>query len=559
MENIQIPKERLAKLDKLFECMSIIAEDSHVYLCDMKYDYSKWSKTLVNLFGLPDEYMVGAGDLWEQHIHPDDRKVYHEGIDTIFAGKSDEHDMQYRAVKPNGEYEVCSCRGIVLKDEDGNMEYFCGAIKNHSEQHHIDSLTGLRDQFGFFKDLSNYIDNHMEVNVGLIGVDRFAQINELYGYKGGNKILQECGRMMQEVVGNQGKAYRMDGTKFGIISTLEDIKIIEDSYNKLCDRLIKGVSVDGRSIVLELYAGMVGVKDFNTDAQTVYACLNFAFDESRDLKQGDIVEFKGSSNRDEKKSIEQLYTIRNSISQNFEGFYLLYQPIIDAETEKIIGAEALLRWKNEEFGIVPPDEFIPVLEKDSMFPALGEWILKTAVKASLEFIRLLPSFIINVNLSYSQIEKNNFVEIVKNVIEDSDYPPKQLCLEITERCRLLDMGLLKNTMYKLKSDGIRIALDDFGTGFSSMGLVKALPFDTIKIDRSFVQKIEDDEREKTLVSKFTEVANLYDAKVCVEGIETPGMAEILRHYSVHSFQGYYYSKPVEETEIINMIKKDYVS
>ena len=557
MDNNTIPIERKKKLDKLFECLSVIAEDTHVYLCDMKYNYSKWSKTLVETFGLPSEYMIDAGTIWEEHIHPDDRQVYHDGIESIFAGESAGHDMQYRACKPNGEYEVCTCRGIVIEDEEGNLEYFGGSIRNHSEQRQIDTLTGLRNQYGFFEDLSYYINNHIEITILLVGIGRFAKINELYGYKIGNLILQKAGRSIMQFIGNKGKTYRLDGTKFAVISTTKKPEEMIESYDELRQNMLRGIRIDDDNIILEMFAGMIHLDDFNTDDQTVYACLNFAFDESKETGHGEIVEFKGASGKDEKQSIEKLYTIRNSITHGFEGFYLLYQPIIEAKTEKIIGAEALLRWKNDEYGMVPPDSFIPILEKDTLFPALGEWILKTALEAALNFVKLLPNFVINVNLSYSQLEKGDFVEIVKSVIDSSRYPAEQLCLEITERCRLLDMGLLKNTMIQLKSDGIRIALDDFGTGFSSMGLVKSLPFDTIKIDRSFVQKIEEDEREKKLVNKFTEVASLYDAKVCVEGIETSGMADILRNYSVHSFQGYYYSKPVEEADIIKRIKEDY--
>jgi EAL domain-containing protein (putative c-di-GMP-specific phosphodiesterase class I) len=210
----------------------------------------------------------------------------------------------------------------------------------------------------------------------------------------------------------------------------------------------------------------------------------------------------------------------------------------------MIGAEALLRWKNDRYGMVPPDQFIPVLETDPLFPELGEWIIRESVLAAKQIMNRYPGFVINVNLSYTQIEKPDFVDMVMRILEETGFPPEHLCLEITERCRLLDMDLLKNVVVNLKSRGILVAMDDFGTGFSAVGLIKEIPFDTIKIDRSFVIRITENETDKKIVQNVVELANIFGAKVCVEGIETSDMRDILRDFHVTSFQGYYYAKPL---------------
>lgn len=285
-------------------------------------------------------------------------------------------------------------------------------------------------------------------------------------------------------------------------------------------------------------------------------CLTYAYDESKFNKQGDIVEFCNNLRTDNIKSTAKLHSIRNSINNEFDGFYLLYQPVVDAKTEKLIGAEALLRWKNDKYGMVPPDEFIPVLEKDPLFPVLGEWILHKAMTDAKKIQEILPDFIINVNLSYAQLERPDFTDSVWNIVKNTGFDPQKLCLEITERCRLLDMKLLNNVMTTLRAGGVHIALDDFGTGFSSIGLLKNLPFDTIKVDRGFVQKIEEDEKERRLINNFTDAAGIFGSDVCVEGIETSGMRNILKDMSIHSFQGYFYSKPVEVGTIISGLKSE---
>ena len=155
-----------------------------------------------------------------------------------------------------------------------------------------------------------------------------------------------------------------------------------------------------------------------------------------------------------------------------------------------------------------------------------------------------PGFVINVNLSYTQMEKPDFVDMVLRILNDLDYPPEHLCLEVTERCRLLDVELLKNVVVNLKSRGVLVALDDFGTGFSSISILKEIPVNTIKIDRSFVRRIEEKDIDRMTVRSIVDLASVFSAKVCVEGIETEGMRDILRRYHVESFQGYYYAKPL---------------
>ena len=543
--SVMIPESEKHKLEALFNALEIASEGAYVYLCDMRYDLSLWSKAAVDSFDLPSEYMYEAGDIWEQRIHPDDRATYRAGITDIFSGNASGHDMQYRAMKRNGEYVVCTCRGVVLRDGKGKPEYFGGVIRNHAIHGHIDTLTGLRNQYGFFDDLQSNMIKHTKVRVGMIAINKFSEINEVYGYQFGNKVLQKFGRYLFEHVGNNGCAYRLDGTKFAVLSKTQTADEFREHYNDIRSHFRKGFAIEEKQMILDMSAGMMCVDNYEIDQQTVYACLNFAYSESKLRRQGEMVEFYNDYNENNRHRLEKLYEIRVSIMQNYKGFFLMYQPVVDAETEQLVGAEALLRWRSDEFGMVPPDQFIPILEKDPLFCELGQWILRTAINGAKLIMEEYPDFVMNVNLSYTQLERLDFVEMVLRTLREEGFPPDHLCMEITERCRLLDMYLLKSVIVNLRGQGIQIALDDFGTGFSSVGLVKNLPFDTIKIDRSFVLKIEEDEKERELVKSFAGIATTFGAKVCVEGIETAEMRDILQEFNIQSFQGYYYGKPLE--------------
>ncbi|MBR0409498.1 MAG: EAL domain-containing protein [Eubacterium sp.] len=539
-----ISDERRIMLDTLYRAFEVVSEGTYIFLCDMKYDFSRWSKNAVDTYGLPSEFMYGAGDIWENQIHPEDREAYHKGIDEIFSGNVAGHDMQYRARRVTGEYDVCTCRGIVIRDPSGEPDYFVGNIRNHGIQGHIDTLTGLRNQYGFFEDLDSYINRNTRINVILFGISRFSEINEMYGYHFGNRLLQLYARRIYESTGNTGHVYRIDGTRFAVISNTLSIAQMQEGYEHFRAFLHEDFKVDDRNVLLELHCGALRVDSFDIDSQTVYACLNYADEESKHRRQGNMVEFCNDVNEQNHQRLEQLHAIRASIMHGYEGFYLLYQPVVDAKTEQLIGAEALLRWENDLYGMVPPDQFIPILESDPLFPELGEWIIRESVLAAKQILETNPGFIINVNLSYTQLEKPDFVDMVLRVLGELEYPPEHLCLEVTERCRLLDLELLKNVVVNLKARGVLVALDDFGTGFSSIGILKEIPVNIIKIDRSFVKMIEKNEIDRQIICNIADLASIFGAKVCVEGIETEGMRDILLKYHVESFQGYYYGKPL---------------
>ena len=544
-----ITEDRRKLLDTLFRSYEVVAEGTYVYVCDMKFDFSKWSKNCVDAFALPSEYMYGAGDIWENCIHPDDRESYRQGINDVFSGNTSGHDMQYRARKANGEYDVCTCRGIVIRDLSGKPDYFVGTIRNHGLQSQIDTLTGMRNQYGFFEDLEGFMKRKISVHVLIVGISKFSEINAVYGYHFGNRVLQLYARKVFETTGNTGSCYRIDGTKFAVISNTLDIDDIQNRYNRFRNYFREVFEVDDKKVLLEVNCGVLKLDHFDYDIQTIYACLNFAYGESKNVHQGDLVLFHNDLNKDNKYRIEKLHAIRSSIMHGYKGFFLMYQPVVDAKTEQMVSAEALLRWKNDKYGMVPPDQFIPLLESDPLFPDLGEWIIREAIFAAKKLLKKIPEFVMNINLSYTQLEKVDFVDMVFRILNEMDYPADHLCFEVTERCRVLDIKLLRNVTASLKARGILIALDDFGTGFSSVGIVKELPFDIIKIDRGFVDKIESDDIERELIRYFSGLASIFGAKVCVEGVETAAMRDILQKFNVGSFQGYYYAKPLMLDEI----------
>jgi len=541
-------------LDELFTSYDIVAEGAFVYVCDMKYDYSRWSKRAVEYFGLPGEYMEEAGDIWACHIHPDDRQGFIDNIEKLFNGTETSHDLQYRAKAADGSYKTCICKGVVIKDADGSPRYFAGVIRNQTKGEAIDALTGLPNQAVFFRELQICIDNEIPVTVVMMGTSHFSRMNDLYGYDFANRVLQHSSRYIGMMFKDIGMVFRLDGIKLAVISRKASIEDIRERYNKLQEVVGRTFTLEGNRIDLPVNAGVLYLDSFILDTKTVFSCLTHAYEKSKYDRGGNLCVFENALAEDTGNKLSLLNTIRESVSKDCKGFENYYQPIVDADTGKLKGAEALIRWHDEKGNTIPPNDFIPVLENDALFPVLGKWILRKAMADTKDLLKEYPDFLLHVNLSYAQLKRSDFVEMVKEALSDLDFPAENLCLELTERCRLIDMERLKNVLFDLRHEKVKFALDDFGTGFASVVVLKELECEVVKIDRMLVKDVALDRREEKLAAAVTELSSVYDANTCIEGIETSEMAELLRKYSVKTFQGYYYSKPVPIREFKEKIK-----
>lgn len=540
----EIVEERKKTLDQFYNAFKVISESPYVYVCDMKNDYSRWSEEAVQFFGLPGEYMYQAGDIWEPHVHPVDRKNYHDSIMALFSGCDKEHDMQYRAMDRMGRYVVCTCRGTVLRDSEGQPDYFVGSIRKHGVINNVDSLTGCQNQYGLFEYLNVIYSKQIKVNIMMLGAGHFSTINEMWGYDFGNLVIHKLVKILKREFRNEGVLYRVDGVRFVLLTRTLSIEELEQRYKKLRTEICEQMTVDGYHPNLAVYGSALEINSFAINPQAMYSCLCYAYNMSKEKGNGEFQIFRSEIDENRNNLLGLINTVRKSIESDCRGFLLYYQPIVDAKTQKKKGVEALLRWEHPDYGLVPPNTFIPIIENDPAFVILGEWILRKAMVDTKPFTEECPGFQLNVNLSYEQLRKDSFVEMVRRNLEEVGYPPQNLCLEITERCRLLDLHRLSGIISELKSIGVQFAIDDFGTGYSSMNILNQLKCDIIKIDKVFVDNIAEGSMNAKLIGVMNALAEICGSRVCVEGIETKEQCEIITKCGVDSLQGYYFSKPV---------------
>lgn len=206
--------------------------------------------------------------------------------------------------------------------------------------------------------------------------------------------------------------------------------------------------------------------------------------------------------------------------------------------------EALLRWKHKEFGVVPPGIFIPWLEMEPCFFELGNWIIEQALTDGMEIRKFRPDFVVNVNISATQLDNHGFRQAVVDILKKTKFPPEYLCIELTERCKNMDIAFLKNELEYFRKLGIKIAIDDFGTGNATLNLLTELPIDELKVDMSFVRGIQESKPNQVLVQAVVSCAHQLGYKSCIEGVEDKALFDYLHRYGSTYYQGYHFSRPV---------------
>jgi EAL domain-containing protein (putative c-di-GMP-specific phosphodiesterase class I) len=304
------------------------------------------------------------------------------------------------------------------------------------------------------------------------------------------------------------------------------------------------ITVDGKHIPLSISGGAMQLKSLCAQDYSIRSCLAYAQEKSKQEHHSQLVIFDNELEHKKLKSLEVLETIRQSVLGGCDGFYLCYQPIVNPDTAKTVGMEALLRFCKEPYGEIMPGQFIEWLEQDECFFELGNWILRRALTDGLEFVRRDPDFKVNVNVSYSQLDRGDFLESLLAILEETGFPPENLYIELTERCQISDLNRLKETLDFFGTFGIRIALDDFGTGTASLNLLRSLPIGCLKIDHTFLANIETNERDRVIVDLIINSANRLGMSVCLEGVENEKICAYVKRYKAVVHQGYYYSRPV---------------
>lgn len=542
--------------DRLFEALARINEDRFFCISNIETNVTRYSRSAVEYFGLEGEFVSDSSGKWLKRIHPDDRDAFLNEINSVWKCKQNYYTLKYRIKNSLGDYVNCSCSVTVIGGRNGTPDLMAETMYVQSAEESIDPITRLRNSSEMCVYINHLISNHIPAALLEISILNLNRMNMLYGYERGNDLLRQFAGMINGIVQNNGCVFRDDGTKFVVCvpgSTKDEIRDIYKNIKSASEHQIH-ISDGSMILPLKFAAGALMLPErFSGSGTAVRNDLIFALTKSGVEKRGNLVFFDELSKEDTDDSVVSNKLLRmifqDAVSER-RGFYLEYQPIVDAKTESIIGAEALLRWKNAEFGVVSPGKFIPWLEVGPSFFELGNWILRKAMTEAMQAVQYNSDFKLNINISMPQFENEGFRNSVLEAIRETGFPAEQLCLELTERCRELDHEYLKNEIDFLRDKGISVALDDIGTGFSSLGLLLSMNVNEVKVDRMFIREIQAKQSNQVLTKLIIDASRDIGHSVCLEGIEDENLYNHLKSYGATHYQGYYFSKPLKMSDFI---------
>ena len=540
---------------RAFDAFAATDPQRYLYMCNVRTNISRWSLNAVKDFDLPGEYMADAGNIWADRIHPDDRDAYLKDIHAVFSGHKQTHSITYRVRTKNGRYVVCTCKGYMLKDENGQPDYFAGSITNHGMIDNVDPVTSLYNVYRLIEKLRALKSERKPASLLVMSINQFRRINNSYGFEFGNKVLQRLALSIQERVGDQGSVFRLNSVKFCVlIERQADFEELDAIYRDVSDLARNHLKVDDRTIRLTLAGGSASFRRVDTEPNAVLAELEYALSVSKKEGQGALNHYDDARHSKARRQLELIDTlIRSVLLGDFHGFFLEYQPQVRFDG-RVVGAEALVRWKDDTWGRIPPNDFIPILENDSCFYELGLWILQTALREVLPIVDAHPDFMISVNVSYRQLELPIFSDDVLAIVNRMGFPTRNLTIELTEHCRSIQQDVLTENLNSLRAAGIRISADDFGTGYSSLALLRDLPFDCIKIDRTFISDIVENSPDQIIVKSTIQCAKDFGIHVCVEGVEDVPSLMTVDAFQPDMYQGYLYSKPISLEALLAMFQ-----
>jgi diguanylate cyclase (GGDEF)-like protein len=411
-----------------------------------------------------------------------------------------------------------------------------------------DTLTDLPNRILFEDRLTQALTlahrNRQTLGTLFLSVDRFKKVNDTLGHALGYRLLQEVAGRLKSCVREGETVARFEGDEFAVLLTQGgDTEDVIEITSVITQALNLPFSVDGHELFITCSIGISLYPEDGVDASTLLKNAGAALYRAKE-QGGDNYQFYTADMN--AKALKRL-ALENGLRRALERseFEVHYQPQVDINTRKIVGMEALVRWRHPELGLVSPSEFIPLAEDTGLIVPIGEWVLRTACAQSKSWQdEGFASLRMAVNLSARQFQQQNLSEMVVRILQETGLDPHQLELELTESSIMKNPESTVRTLSELKAMGVKISVDDFGTGYSSLGYLKRLPIDMLKIDQSFVHEMTTDPDDAALVMAIITLSHNLRLKVIAEGVETDEQLRFLHLLRCDEGQGYLFSRPL---------------
>jgi PAS domain S-box-containing protein len=524
------------------------------------------------IFGLTPVEKVETFEHLLEFVHPEDREVFADATRTAVAEKRG-YSVEHRIIRSDGAVRTVYQEGEFDASPETSGVKVAATVQDITERRRMekqmhqlaffDAVTGLPNRVMARRHLAQALQaarqNGHALAVLVLDLDHFQRINENLGHAAGDQLLKLAGSRLthcirgidgavraaargREVVGDL--VARLNGDEFIIIlAEITNAKEAAGVARRVRDALVKACMLGDTEITISASVGISAYPEDSDDADTLIKQAEAAMHHAKTHGRDAYEFFTSSINERAVKQFTLENQLRKALVQN--QFEMYYQPKVALVGQRVTGAEALVRWRHPELGIVSPAEFIPVAEDSGLIVPLGEWILREVCRQTVEWqARGLPPLAISVNLSAAQFRQKGIAETITHIVTESRADPALLDLELTESMLMEDLDSTISVMTALKQVGLTLSIDDFGIGYSSLSYLKKFPANTLKIDQSFVRDIATDTDDVAIITAIIALAHSLHLKVVAEGVENADQLRFLRDQGCEEVQGYFFSRPL---------------
>jgi diguanylate cyclase (GGDEF)-like protein/PAS domain S-box-containing protein len=497
-------------------------------------------------------------------VHPSDAASVRLALEQVVANEGSERRFEHRVRHADGAWHVVQAIAKNLVDVDS----VGGVVVNYRDiteqkaleeqlrrQAFEDELTGLPNRHLFTNRLEHAIAflgrQSAPIALLLIDLDDFKTVNDSLGHNAGDRLLVEAGRRIRQCLRSVDTVARLGGDEFAVLLEDVDPNAPSDVASRILAALRQPVRLDRQQLTI---GASIGIVTAYSPKQTVVDLLrnaDLAMYSAKDHGKGRFEVFRPKLKRAATTRLRLKADLEHALEDG--QFHLRYQPLVDLAKGRLVGMEALVRWRHPRRGEVLPGEFIGIAEESGVILPLGRWVLHEACRQARAWnangITAQPMSI-SVNLSARQLEDPSLADDVSAALASSGLEPALLTLEITESVLMHDTSLTQESLHRLKALGVRLVIDDFGTGYSSLSYLRRFPIDGIKIDRSFIDAIDVDREEADLVGSIIALSNRLKLETVAEGVERSSQLTQLRALGAQLGQGYYLAEPLTPAEVI---------
>ncbi len=456
--------------------------------------------------------------------------------------------------------ETCNSALTSLDELSIKYEELNKNKENMKKLAYSDYLTELPNRTAFTEMLDSImltLRSGETVGIMDIDIDNFKNINDTLGHSYGDELLIDVTHRLKQAMDENDYLARIGGDEFIILTqNLDDTVTYEEKIKKIKKVFSYPFVLSTKEYFVTVSIGVAFAPKDGKNSQALIKNVDAAMYVAKANGKNTHAYFDYSFNQKLTEKIEIQSELRKAIER--EEFVLFYQAQMNLETKKVVGFEALIRWKHPERGMIAPDEFIYLAEETGLIIPIGKWVLRTACYQLKEWTKHYPDITMAVNLSARQFKDRDIVKTVYDIIEETGIEPAHLELEITESVALDDIDYTIKTIEELRKLGVNFSLDDFGTGYSSMSYLKRLPVSNLKIDKSFLDTVMEDESDQKIIQTIISLARNLDLFVIAEGVESFDQEQFLKAANCDKAQGYFYSEPVPQDRA-EMILKNKIS